>query len=60
VRYLIERADIDVVRVQVLRVKDRDEFPMLIVGNKADLVQKRQVSTILLFIFCITEKDKFF
>jgi GTPase SAR1 family protein len=57
---LIERADIDVVRVQVLRVKDRDEFPMLIVGNKADLVQKRQVSTILLFIFCITEKDKFF
>jgi hypothetical protein len=28
----------------VLRVKDRDEFPMLIVGNKADL-QKRQVSS---------------
>merc|ERR1712193_394407 len=29
---------------QVLRVKDRDEFPMLIVGNKADLEKNRQVS----------------
>jgi len=29
---------------QVLRVKDRDEFPMLIVGNKADLDKNRQVS----------------
>merc|ERR1712025_1271297 len=29
---------------QVLRVKDRDEFPMLIVGNKADLEENRQVS----------------
>jgi Ras-related protein R-Ras2 len=29
---------------QVLRVKDRDEFPMLIVGNKADLDRHRQVS----------------
>merc|ERR1712002_823798 len=30
---------------QVLRVKDRDEFPMLIVGNKADLEAERNVST---------------
>jgi len=30
---------------QVLRVKDRDEFPMLIVGNKADIDRQRQVST---------------
>merc|ERR1712088_1166277 len=30
---------------QILRVKDRDEFPMLIVGNKADLSAHRQVST---------------
>jgi len=29
---------------QVLRVKDRDEFPMLIVGNKADMDRNRQVS----------------
>merc|ERR1712141_122953 len=29
---------------QVLRVKDRDEFPMLVVGNKADLDRSRQVS----------------
>ena len=29
---------------QVLRVKDRDEFPMLIVGNKADMDRQRQVS----------------
>jgi GTPase SAR1 family protein len=34
--------------MQVLRVKDRDEFPMLIVGNKADL-QKRQVGLPLLY-----------
>ena len=31
--------------LQVLRVKDRDEFPMLIVGNKADLDKSRQVSS---------------
>ncbi|GAB6018586.1 Ras-protein R-Ras2 [Chamberlinius hualienensis] len=30
---------------QILRVKDRDEFPMLMVGNKADLEQQRTVST---------------
>ncbi|KAG6451325.1 ras-like protein 2 [Manduca sexta] len=29
---------------QILRVKDRDEFPMLIVGNKADLEMQRVVS----------------
>merc|ERR1711894_421499 len=29
---------------QVLRVKDRDEFPMLVVANKADLEKNRQVS----------------
>jgi len=29
---------------QILRVKDRDEFPMLMVGNKADLDQQRAVS----------------
>jgi len=29
---------------QILRVKDRDEFPMLLVGNKADLDRQRVVS----------------
>lgn len=28
---------------QILRVKDRDEFPMLMVGNKADLEHQRSV-----------------
>ncbi|GAU98194.1 hypothetical protein RvY_09373 [Ramazzottius varieornatus] len=29
---------------QILRVKDRDEFPMLLVGNKVDLEQQRVVA----------------
>ncbi|KAA8584796.1 hypothetical protein FQN60_003490 [Etheostoma spectabile] len=29
---------------QILRVKDRDDFPMVLVGNKADLEQQRVVS----------------
>jgi len=29
---------------QILRVKDRDEFPMLMVGNKADLEHQRLVT----------------
>ncbi|XP_075227531.1 ras-like protein 2 [Lycorma delicatula] len=31
---------------QILRVKDRDEFPMLMVGNKADLEHQRAVTTV--------------
>ncbi|XP_071943607.1 ras-like protein 2 [Antedon mediterranea] len=30
---------------QILRVKDREEFPMVLIGNKADLKEQRQVST---------------
>lgn len=33
---------------QILRVKDRDEFPMILVGNKADLDHQRQVINFLL------------
>ncbi|XP_062874861.1 ras-related protein R-Ras [Trichomycterus rosablanca] len=29
---------------QILRVKDRDDFPMVLVGNKSDLEQQRVVS----------------
>jgi len=29
---------------QILRVKDREEFPMILVGNKADLEHQRAVS----------------
>lgn len=29
----------------ILRVKDKDYFPMILVGNKCDLVNERQVST---------------
>ncbi|XP_071491088.1 ras-related protein R-Ras2-like [Diadema antillarum] len=29
---------------QILRVKDRDEFPMILIGNKADLEEGRVVS----------------
>ncbi|KAF2861714.1 ras protein [Piedraia hortae CBS 480.64] len=30
---------------QILRVKDRDYFPIIVVGNKCDLESERQVST---------------
>ncbi len=32
---------------QILRVKDRDDFPMVLVGNKADLESQRVVSVSL-------------
>ena len=32
---------------QILRVKDREEFPMILVGNKADLEHQRVVSVVL-------------
>jgi len=31
--------------MQILRVKDKDEFPMILVGNKSDLENERTVST---------------
>ena len=30
---------------QILRVKDKDYFPIIVVGNKCDLEHERQVST---------------
>jgi len=32
-------------RQQIIRVQDSDDVPMIIVGNKCDLVQSREVST---------------
>jgi Ras-related protein R-Ras2 len=39
---------------QILRVKDRDEFPIMLVGNKADLQPQRVVSTLDGFKYTIT------
>lgn len=36
-------AEITKFQKQILRVKDRDEFPMLLVGNKSDLEHQRHV-----------------
>ena len=38
---------------QILRVKDRDEFPMLLVGNKSDLIHQRQVSVTIMLVHMI-------
>ena len=40
---------------QILRVKDRDEFPIMLVGNKADLTQQRVVSVVFYFVWVLTE-----
>lgn len=37
--------EISTFRDQILRVKDREIFPMVISGNKCDLESERQVST---------------
>ena len=37
---------------QILRVKDRDDFPMVLVGNKADLETQRVVSNPHVSLWC--------
>ena len=37
--------EINVFHQQILRVKDRDYFPIIIIGNKCDLENSREVST---------------
>ena len=34
---------------QILRVKDRDEFPIMLVGNKSDLQSQRVVSINIIY-----------
>lgn len=44
---IIERGSFEEIQgfyQQILRVKDRDSFPMILIGNKADLEGERQVS----------------
>lgn len=41
---------------QILRVKDKDYFPMIVVGNKCDLDGERQVSTQGTLIFTLHTK----
>lgn len=41
---------------QILRVKDRDEFPMLMVGNKSDLEAQRVVRLITYICSFLNEK----
>ncbi len=36
--------EILVFQQQILRVKDKDDFPIIVVGNKCDLEGERQVS----------------
>jgi GTPase KRas protein len=38
---------------QILRVKDKDYFPIIVVGNKCDLEGERQVSKQGMHCFCI-------
>lgn len=43
-------AEISKFQKQILRVKDRDEFPMLLVGNKSDLSDHRRVIKSILIL----------
>ena len=36
----------------ILRVKDKDYFPMILVGNKCDLTAERQVTKMGMFSLC--------
>lgn len=44
-------AEITKFQKQILRVKDRDEFPMLLVGNKSDLEHLRRVNEVTFRIY---------
>lgn len=37
--------EIRIFQQQILRVKDKDYFPIIVVGNKCDLIEEREVST---------------
>ena len=43
--YSIRIAEIYRLHKQILRIKDGDEFPMILIGNKCDLQRQRAVTT---------------
>lgn len=45
---------------QILRVKDRDDFPIVLVGNKADLETQRQVPRSEAFTFSASHHVAYF
>ncbi|XP_074075835.1 ras-related protein R-Ras isoform X2 [Macrotis lagotis] len=45
---------------QILRVKDRDDFPIVLVGNKADLETQRQVPRSEAAAFCSSRHIAYF
>jgi GTPase KRas protein len=52
---------------QILRVKDKDNFPMVVAGNKCDLESEREVSRAgkiptltLLFLYQMANTETFF
>jgi len=47
-------------RTRILQVKDVDEFPMVLVGNKKDLSAQRQVQESVATSFCKTNNMPFF
>ena len=48
--------EILVFQQQILRVKDKDYFPIIVVGNKCDLVYKKFIKNIQNFICCCSRK----
>ena len=42
--YLCRVTEIYRLHKQIVRIKDNDEFPMILIGNKCDLQRQREVS----------------
>lgn len=49
--------EISTFQQQILRVKDRDSYPIIVVANKADLEHERQVSSQGLIPICLRGID---